>query len=230
MSRHVVIGTTLMAICIAGCGDTGSRQGPEGTIVASSSADLGGRAKIMMKPTDLRSHGPLISGVGSLASTSATIVWDRIPDGPMFSIIGEHYPGKNYFRLVVKVARSKKLGPKGGRTSILSTTNKTVSPLILQLMTGCSGSQEYAIAYGLLREKADHVIAYTSGKAVRLRHIKMPVDLHVGDELVYAILPGPLTDVVVQTGTARVVTDEKYGQVSSETCPGGHGATVGTIG
>lgn len=161
-----------------------------------------------------------------------TLVRQSLPGGPRFSIVGEHYAltGQLHFDLKLRIEQPGKPGPEGGGSSTLSTTPRERSPLAAQMDTGCSGTRPYVVVYGLLRRPGDTVFARSEGRMSALRRIVIPKTLHIASEPVYAVLARFPDEIIVRTPHGQTIFAESYAGLGGAGCPGGQGATVGTIG
>jgi hypothetical protein len=159
------------------------------------------------------------------------LVRERIPGGPPFSVSAEHgESGEGRFGLTVGIEAPGKPGPDVGGSSSFTTVPKERSALAVQMSTGCVGAHPYNIVYGLLRSPGGTAIAHSPGHVSILRHVAIPGYFHAGGELVYAVLPWKPDHVIARTAHGKTALDENYVGLSSERCPGGEGATVGTVG
>jgi hypothetical protein len=137
------------------------------------------------------------------------IVRGRVPGGPTFSIIGQHYSflGHDYFELSIET----ELGGGGE-----SPRGESPHLLAWHLWTGCR-PHPYMILYGLLRASGDAVYARTSGKLSRLRRVAIPKSLHAGGLLVYTISPTVPSELLVRGPGGRTILTEKLGHLATET-------------
>jgi hypothetical protein len=146
------------------------------------------------------------------------VVRGRVPGGPGFSIVGEHYSflGRDYFELSIET----ELGgggesPRGQRPGLFSW----------HLWTGCR-PHPYMILYGLLKASGDSVYARTSsssGKLGKLRRVAIPRSLHAGGVLVYAVSSTVPSELLVRAQDGRTILVESLGDLAAEateTCQG----------
>jgi hypothetical protein len=143
------------------------------------------------------------------------VVHSRVPGGPAFSIIGQHYSflGHDYFELSVET----ELGGGGE-----SPRGKNPGLFAWHLWTGCR-PHPYMILYGLLKAPGDSVYARTSGKLSRLRRVAIPKSLHAGGVLVYTVSPTVPGELLVRGPGGRTILTEKLGHLAAEateTCQG----------
>jgi hypothetical protein len=159
------------------------------------------------------------------------LVRERITGGPAFSVSAEHgESGEGRFGLMVGIEAPGKPGPDVGGSSSFTTVPKERSALAVQMSTGCAGARPYTIVYGVLRSPGGTAIAHGAGQVSVLRHVAIPAYFHAGGELVYAVLPWKPDHVIARTAHGKTALDENYVGLSGAHCPGGEGATVGTVG
>jgi hypothetical protein len=141
------------------------------------------------------------------------LVRERLPGGYV-SLIGARYTyvGQTYFELG---RRLEKLG-KHGRVVVAGGGGISMKPgrygaVLMQIQHGCLGPHEYTLAYGLLRNPDDTVMAQGSGDAaVLFKETVIPASLHADGLLIYSLLGRGATDVVTRTSSGRVVSSESY--------------------
>ncbi len=143
------------------------------------------------------------------------IVHSRVPGGPAFSIIGQHYSflGHDYFELSIET----ELGGGGE-----SPRGKNPDLFAWHLWTGCR-PHPYMILYGLLKAAGDTVYARASGKLDRLRRAAIPKSLHAGGVLVYTLSRTVPGELLVRGPGGRTILTEKLGPLAAEaieTCQG----------
>jgi hypothetical protein len=143
------------------------------------------------------------------------IVHGRVPGGPAFSIIGQHYSflGHDYFELSIET----ELGGGGE-----SPRGKNPGLFAWHLWTGCL-PHPYMILYGLLKAPSDTVYARTSGKLNKLRHIAIPKSLHADGVLAYTVSPTVPSELLVRGPGGKTILTEKLGPLAAEateTCEG----------
>jgi hypothetical protein len=143
------------------------------------------------------------------------VVRSRVPGGPAFSIIGQHYSflGHDYFELSIET----ELGGGGE-----SPRGKNLGLFAWHLWTGCQ-PHPYMILYGLLKTPGDAVYARTSGKLSRLRRVAIPKSLHAGGVLVYTASPTVPSELLVRSLSGTTIFTEKLGHLAAEateTCEG----------
>lgn len=147
-----------------------------------------------------------------------TLVRDRVPDGPAFSIIGERYRflGKVYFELKANVEETSEPGSAAiGGSSVTFGANKP-SMLDWQTETGCD-PHPYVILYSLLSAPADTVLLGTKGKLSAAHRVTIPTSLHAGGILIYAALPAGPSELVIRSPNGKTLSTEKLDQLTTET-------------
>lgn len=78
--------------------------------------------------------------------------------------------------------------------------------LNLVVERGCSHSQPYALAHGLLRQAHDRVVDEVGGRSVNMEKAKIPSSVHPEGALVYGLLPRGTNSIVVRTPSGKVVS------------------------
>jgi hypothetical protein len=150
-----------------------------------------------------------------------TLVRDRIPRGPEFSIQGEAYRflGRIHFALQVDVAGQGGGGrsPSGQKPNLFSWA----------LYTGCR-PHGYAITYGVLKAPRDTVLARTSGVLLALRRVAIPAHLHAGGVLVYTASSTVPSELIVRDPAGRTILTEKLGRLGAEAAERCEGESEGT--
>ena len=164
----------------------------------------------------------------SLPGVIRTIVHDRLPQGPSFSIVGERSTqmGHNDFKLRINVAAEAGLGGFIGGSSTLSAGGqikpKPNPPFVLEMEAGCR-PHEYAILYGILKAPTDTVLARISGTLQPLRRKRIPARLHAHGVLAYIALPTVPSELLVRTPAGKTVFTEDLAdraRETKETCEG----------
>jgi hypothetical protein len=145
-----------------------------------------------------------------------TLVRDRVPQGPTFSIVGQAYRffGHIHFALQVEAEGQGGHGESasGRRPSLFSWASWAV----------CQ-PHPYGIVYGLLKAPRDTVLERTAGTLRPLQHVTIPAHLHAGGVLVYAASPTLPSDLIVRGPGGRTILTEKLGRLGAEaleTCEG----------
>jgi hypothetical protein len=162
-----------------------------------------------------------------------TLVRGRVPQGPAFSIIEQHYRflGHVYFELTVRVDNESSSGLGGGggigsssevSFSSKGSTKPKPSPFSMSLSQSCE-PHPYAIVYGLLKAPGDMVLARVSGRLQPLHRVAFPASLHVHGALAYAVLPAIPSELVVRARDGRTIAREDLSQRAAaqrELCEG----------
>jgi len=157
-------------------------------------------------------------------ATTATrdLVHGTLPSGGRFVVVGQRYRygDVSYFGLRGTVLTVNRRGRRVGGSSGTNTTRGERATVVMVLHPGCTGRHVYALAFGLLRARADVAIARgPTGEVVLLRHVEVPATLGAGGVLVYAALPWVPVDILVQTRDGRTVVDENYSGLPPPRCP-----------
>lgn len=163
-----------------------------------------------------------------------TLVRASVPEGPKFTIVGEHYrrEGHTYSEIELDIPQDRGFGfgpgPGGGADSIIGVGGmgpgggRGSSRFSPQMKTSCE-PHEYAIMYGLLKSPRDTVLARVAGVLQPLRHVTIPASLHAGGVLAYIVLPSVPTELVVRTPAGKTVETEnltKLARDTAEKCQG----------
>jgi hypothetical protein len=99
------------------------------------------------------------------------------------------------------------------------------------MLTGCAGAIPYVVAFGLLRDGHNLVLARRQGMMVALKAVSMPRALYAGGTLVYTVLSSVPSEVVIQTPNGTPISRERYAGLGSERCPSKeNGGAIGSIG
>lgn len=227
--RYRLIGTLALAVSVAGCGSGGRREEPSRPVAATRAAKITAHVVDARGEASDRGESDTSAVRRERADAAQVLAKGVIPDGPAFWITGERHGmrGKKYLEIKVTVDRTR---GRGGPASIVTVPDTPTSATTMRLMTGCAGSKEYVIAYGVLGVSTDRVIARAAGRERVLWHVEVPTDLALHRDLVYVALPWVPVEVVVRTASGGVVVRERYGGIAANHCPGGQGGTVGAIG
>jgi hypothetical protein len=165
-----------------------------------------------------------------------TLVHAAVPEGgPAFSIVAQHYRflGRTYFEVNLRVGplggeREGSFGFGGGSEesgtviSYSPGSRHKPNPFSLREQKGCQ-PHSYAIVYGMLKPPGATVTATVDGKALRLRRVHIPANMHAGGALLYAVLPTLPEEVAVRSAHGKTIFTEDLGAVgreATETCEG----------
>jgi hypothetical protein len=134
-----------------------------------------------------------------------TIARDRVPGGPSFRIIGEHFRflGKVEFHLKIEVAR----GGGGGTSGFVVGAPTHFVP---QTASGCR-PHPYTVVYGILDQRSDVVLARVRGALHELRRVRIPASLHVKGVVAYAAFSEEPSELIVRAPNGRTLEHEKFG-------------------
>lgn len=146
--------------------------------------------------------------------TTRTIAAVKVSDGLSFSIVGETDPRSHRLSISLDIevlgfgsfefptspgfeARSESLSvPENVKHAQLFVSNTH---------SGCQPHQ-YAIAYGVLQAKQDHVLGRVASGLVPLREVQLPRSLDLGGALVYGTLPETPTELMVRNPAGKTLT------------------------
>jgi hypothetical protein len=139
------------------------------------------------------------------------LAYGTLPGQQSFTIIGERYLFQHrvYFTLAVSIARPGE--PLGGGGGGGFNPSQTPGTLAYTAMVGCV-PHPYAVVFALLRASSDAVVARSGTNTTVLQHVSIPAVLHARGVLVYARLPGPPSEVIVERPDGRRVRDDKLGR------------------
>jgi hypothetical protein len=157
-----------------------------------------------------------------------TIVNATVPQGPSYSIIGERVSFGGHVQSAVRL----ELGLDAESQGITNETGSIVErvegprarpkPFELQVKTGCT-PHEYAVLYGVLRDRRDSVVAQTVDARTPLRRAAIPSSLHIPGVLAYAAFPSMPSELVVRNPKGRLVMTRHLAGLarrSREVCEG----------
>jgi hypothetical protein len=150
-----------------------------------------------------------------------TLVRDRLPSGTYLALVAEHYEyrGKTYSELAAHFEMPGKRGvvsSGGGSGPSLDTGRRQILEIVLD--RSCVSLHEVVLAFGLLTDARDSVIAQGDGKQLLFQKATIPASFHPDGVLVYALLGQGPVDVVTRAPTGRAVQDEHYGLKLSMPC------------
>jgi hypothetical protein len=181
-------------------------RGPTPIPVSLTELDVGGRALSTVKvfPVVECTKNPLRFLPGGLGP----IGHGRVPGGPSFSIVGEHYRflGRDYFEMDIDTEEGGGGESPSGPARLLGWHH----------WMACK-PHEYAIVYGLLKTPRDVVLARSQGGLEPLRHVRIPPRFHAEGVLVYIVLPSMPTELVVRNPLGRTVFAEKLVELARDT-------------
>jgi hypothetical protein len=148
-----------------------------------------------------------------------TLVHEKVPNGPPFSITGERYRflGRVYFELKIHVEE-----PTGSSGAVSLAFGHRPSMLDWRTETGCH-PHPYAILYSLLTAPGDTVFIGTPGKLTEMQRVAIPAIFNAGGVLVYSTSIVPSSELVIRTKSGKTIRTEKIGSIASEaeeTCRG----------
>jgi hypothetical protein len=186
--------------------------------------------------SDAREHaaGPVKSGpITHAPGGLRTLVRERMPGG-YFSIIGRRYSYLGHTHSALE-SREQAAGSRlrGGGSGDVSVEPGQHSPLEMIVSQGCVGLHAYALAYAMLRDARNAVIAQAGGTTTRFKKVTIPASFHPDGVLVYALLPPGENDVVTRTPSGRVVYNERWHGREAVSCrrpSSNEGAVEGEIG
>ncbi len=168
-----------------------------------------------------------------------TIARDAVPQGPAFSIIGQHYRflGRTYFEIDLRLQPLTDTGSEEEGTFAGSEVGGIIQssssfyighklkpgPFSPQFQTECQPHQ-YAIVYGLLKSPGATVLAQVSGKLQELHIVQIPASLHAGGTLAYAVLSTVPEALITRSAQGKTIATEELGpqagKATTETCEG----------
>jgi hypothetical protein len=154
-----------------------------------------------------------------------SIVRGNLSHRGSFTITGERITGeyvKGSFHLRIEVAPEEALGFGSIFATEEGGSGRPSSPFKRQLKTGCQ-PQEYAIVYGVLKNRADTVLVRSAGVLEALHRARIPARLHLGPVLAYIALPAVPSELLVRTPSGKIVTREnlsRRARDARETCEG----------
>jgi hypothetical protein len=167
-----------------------------------------------------------------------TLARASVPEGPKFTIVGEHYrrEGHTYSEIELDIPQGRAFGfgpgPGGGEGVSISVGNmgpgrgRGSSRFSRQMETSCE-PHEYAIVYGLLKSPHDTVLARVAGVLQPLRRVPIPANLHAGGVLAYIVLSSVPTELVVRTPSGKTVETENLTKLARETAEKCQGESEG---
>jgi len=139
-----------------------------------------------------------------------TLVRERVPGGYV-SIVGRRYTylGRTHSELE---SREQPAGMRlrGGSSGGVSIEPGQHSPLEMLVSHGCVGVHVYALAYAMLRDAKNSVIAQVGGTTTRFKKVTIPESFDPDGVLVYALLAPGENDVITRTPSGRVVYNERW--------------------
>lgn len=196
---HAVI-TYAFFFCIAGCGGphvgVNTRRG--------RGSELTGRQE-QITPLSVKYLSPGVR----------TVIKVHVPGG--FLVISAQrykYRGKFYSSLSYESEPAnngsrprRRRDSRGGGPSLTMEGSDIVE---MRVSYGCVGRYAYTLAYGLLRNSANIVMARASGKTIILRKVMMPVEFHSDGVLVYSLLEQSPFELITQTHAGRILREENY--------------------
>jgi hypothetical protein len=170
-----------------------------------------------------------------------TLVRDRVPNGPEFSITGERYRflGSVYFELKIHVEETSR--SRSGGAHIFGVLGRRPGVLDWRIETGCH-PHPYVILYSVLKAPGDMVFVRASGKLTAMRRVAIPAIFHAGGSLVYTTSIAPSSELVIRTPNGQTaakapgttaktpgttILTEKLGSLASEAAQTCHGESVG---
>jgi hypothetical protein len=154
-----------------------------------------------------------------LPSGLRTLVRDKVPGGPSFTIVGEHYRflGRTYFELKLQLEQSIYGNfPGGSASAVLGQPNPLRRALGWRSETGCK-PHPFRIIYGLFTNPSDAVLIRYAGQLVPLKRVQIPASMHAGGVLVYTAPPSLPTELVLQTATGKTIATESLQELATET-------------
>jgi hypothetical protein len=156
-----------------------------------------------------------------------TLVHDKVPNGPPFSITGERYRflGRVYFELKVHVEEASESGSAGAHS--FGVLGRRPSVLDWQIETGCH-PHPYVILYSVLKAPSDTVFVRTSGKLTAMRRVAIAAIFNAGGALVYSTSIAPSSELVIRTPNGKTALTEKLGSLASEAAATCHGEAEGS--
>lgn len=151
-------------------------------------------------------------------ATPRPIVTAKISGYPAFAIIGERQPSR---KDTITVESSSDLGafggallempPHGSGLTVPTAPARHSKPLRAQVYWSCR-PHDYAIAYGILRDPRDQVLARVRGRFVPLQAAHIPGSLHLSRVLAYAVLPEVPGEIIVRAPSGKTVFRKRFTQ------------------
>lgn len=133
------------------------------------------------------------------------------------------YLGKPYFglRTSTEEVGTTAPAPAGGITTTSVDETTGPGPLTLHVERRCLSGHRFALAYGLLHQPQDTVVAVNphTRATVHFNRVTIPSQLNYdGGVLVYRLLEGNTTTVITRATDGQVLSNEPYGSVDSAPC------------
>jgi hypothetical protein len=200
----------MISAALAGCG--GSAQGSTEAYVVG--------------PNGVRTaEGTSAIAVKYTANGRQTLVRERVPGG-YFSIIAKRseYRGKTSSTLEDRFEVSRRRSFETLNEHGLVTSGGSAglpmeaASLNIQVDHACAGSYSYALAYGILGDPKNSVIARGSGTPVTFKKVRIPLSFQAEGVLVYGLLgPGQAT-VVMKAPDGHVLGSQRYPGQNAISC------------
>ncbi len=148
-----------------------------------------------------------------------TLVRDRVPSGPSFRIVGEHYRflGRTYFELKLQLERSVFDNfASGASIQVSGPPHSLHKELGWASRTGCK-PRPFLIIYSLLKHPSETVLVRYSGQLVPLKRVPIPAGMHAGGVLVYTAPPSLPAELVLHTASGKTIATESLQELATET-------------
>lgn len=165
------------------------------------------------------------SAVKYAANGLQTLVRERVPGG-YFSIIAKRseYRGKTSStledRFEVPRRRSFEMLNEHGLVTSSSSAGMSLEADSLNILVdhACAGAYSYALAYGILSDPKNSVIARGSGTPITFKKVRIPLSFQAEGVLVYGLLgPGQAT-VVMKAPDGHVLGSQRYPGQNAISC------------
>ncbi len=164
--------------------------------------------------------------------SAETIATAKVPEGPVFSFIGQQYRfwRHTYLQVDTRFAEPWRVSDAGRGSSWSDGTVAGRSRLLdeeISVAVGCQ-VRPFVIMRGLLKDPGDSVYAEAQGRMVRLRRAGLPAALGTHDALVYGAIPSAPSGFLLRTRSGGSVQLHRVGRRYSRAagCAGEEGAWV----
>jgi hypothetical protein len=161
-------------------------------------------------------------GVKYVTNGIRTLARGRLPGGAFFVIDAVRYEfgGRTYSVLrehIGKIGQHRITGPGSGSAKVGHGRNGVLE---LSISSGCAAGHQYALAYGMLRDPQDSVVAQGQGVSIALKKVTVPASFGPYGVMVYSLVSRGQVDVVTRAPSGKIVGDESYGEIRLNDCYG----------
>ena len=201
----------MISAALAGCG--GSAQG-------STVAVIGPNGVRTVEHT-----GAIAVKYTYAANGLQTLVRERVPGG-YFSIIAKRstYRGKTSSTLEDRFEVPRRHNFEAPNEHGLVTSGGSAglpmeaASLNIQVDHACAGSYSYALAYRILSDPKNSVIARGSGTPITFKKVRIPLSFQAEGVLVYGLLGPGQANVVMKAPDGHVVGSQRYPGQNAISC------------